>query len=272
MAMAEDVGHRLQRVTLMEHAGGKTMAKGMGAFAGELDTRGADVTFHDSGKRGGARQGVIGRPAGKKNLRDRSKGGGRFVSNPAGSLPPGLSKAGGYLCHFWTALKRIWFWVQSISSRRSARTWAPPYAVGVKQSAKWHNPPPSWLFPSDAAEDPFGLASRSAREEPWPVCKYGGWEPRRLEGALYSLDASRNARRSAEPTAGSAVRIAPCSGHSAERRPRFSEPLAWIGRRAWLVDQATPGTEQSNGCGPEAFHRPHAGNDPSTGDSCPIRG
>ena len=42
MAMAEHVGNCLQRMTLMEHAGGKAMPKGMCALAGELDARSPD--------------------------------------------------------------------------------------------------------------------------------------------------------------------------------------------------------------------------------------
>ena len=88
-------------MTLLEHAGGKTMPKGMGALAGELDARGADMTFHDSRKRGGMRQGVIGRPAGQKNLRVGIRGAGVLQVIQQALSHRGLLKAGGYLCHVW---------------------------------------------------------------------------------------------------------------------------------------------------------------------------
>jgi len=69
MTMAEHVGYGLQRMTLMKHAGGKAMSKGMCALTGELEACDAKMTLYDSRKRAGMSQRVIGCPAGQKNMR-----------------------------------------------------------------------------------------------------------------------------------------------------------------------------------------------------------
>ena len=156
MTMAEDVGHRLQGVTLMEHASGKTMAKGMGSFAGELDTRGTEVTFHDSRKRGGARQRVIGRPAGKKNLRIGVRGAG--VSQV---IQQALSHWGGQrqaaVFAIFDRLKKdlVLGPVDILQAKRTHL--AAPYAVGVKQLQDGIIPSASVAIPVDAAQDLLGL-------------------------------------------------------------------------------------------------------------------
>ena len=69
MAMAEYLSHGLQRVPLLEHAGGKAMPEGMCALAEDLDARSPDMTLHNRRKGAGMSQRVIGRAAGQKNVR-----------------------------------------------------------------------------------------------------------------------------------------------------------------------------------------------------------
>ena len=68
MAMAEQVGHGLQRMAFLEHSGGEAMPEDMGAFAGKLDACRLDATLYDGRKGVGIRQGMIGRSAGQKNV------------------------------------------------------------------------------------------------------------------------------------------------------------------------------------------------------------
>lgn len=47
MAMPEHIGNGLERMTLLEHSGGKAMPKGMRAVARKLDPRFAQATLNN---------------------------------------------------------------------------------------------------------------------------------------------------------------------------------------------------------------------------------
>ena len=53
MAVAEHIGNRLKRMTLLEHSGGKAVPKGMRALARKLDPRFTQVALNNGGKRVG---------------------------------------------------------------------------------------------------------------------------------------------------------------------------------------------------------------------------
>ena len=66
--MAEYIRDGLQRMPLVEHAGGKAMPEGMCALAEDLDARSPDMTLHNRRRGAGMSQRVIGRAAGQKNV------------------------------------------------------------------------------------------------------------------------------------------------------------------------------------------------------------
>lgn len=74
--MAQNIGNGLERMTLLEHPGGKGMTKDMGALVGDVDSCGPDATINDGGKRAGAGKRVIRGSRGQKHLMIRAGGAG----------------------------------------------------------------------------------------------------------------------------------------------------------------------------------------------------